>query len=93
MKKLAGVTNEEITIANSMLQVRKNSLVSMVENFGDDIDVGLEAKVSGPSSVALAKTGNTYTGNTSRPIVTSFEGSFLEKDFSGKLNTRVAATV
>ena len=39
MKKLAGVTKEEITIANITLKIRKKSLVSSVENFGDDIDV------------------------------------------------------
>ena len=43
--------------------------------------------------MTLSKSGNTYTGKTSRPIVVSFDGSFLGEDFSFQLKTRVAATV
>ncbi len=93
IKKLAGVSNEEIMIENSTLKIRRKALISVVNNFADDFDIDVETKVTGPTSVTLSKSGNTYTGKTPRPIVASFDGSILGEDFSGELKTRVAATV
>lgn len=93
IKNLAGVTNEKITIENRTLKIRRKALVSVVNNFADDFDIDVETKVSGPTSVTLSKSGNTFTGKTPQSIVASFDGSLLGKDFSGELKIRVAATV
>lgn len=94
VKKVAGVVDGEIVIENNQLRVNKRGTVRLIEKFGDDIDVDVEAKASGPNNVVLVKTGtNTFSGKTTSPIVTSFEGDVFGEDFSGELISRVSATV
>ena len=92
-KKIAGVVQGEVTIRNRKLQLKKSASARIVENLGHALDISLETSVSGPASVELTKTGNSYTGETEEPIVVSFDGNFLGEDFSGELVTDVAATV
>lgn len=93
VKKLAGFANGEVTIQNNTLKLRKNATANIVEEIGDDWALDVEASVSGPNTVVLSKTGDTYTGKTAGPIVATFEGDFFGLDFSGELITRVSATV
>lgn len=92
-KRLAGVTDGKITIENNTLKLRKNATARIVEEVADDLDVDVDVEVNGPNKVVLTKSGDTYTGKTVSPIVATFEGDVFSVDFSGKLITRVSATV
>lgn len=94
VKKLANVVDGEIVITNNTLKLNKNATVKVVRNFADDFDVDVEASVTGPSSLVLVKTEpRVFTGKTTSPIVTTFEGEIFGEDFSGELRTKVAARV
>lgn len=94
VKRIASVVDGEIVIKNNTLKVNKKGTVRLIEEFGDDIDVDVEASASGPTKVVLAKKGpKHFSGKTSSPIVTSFEGDVFGADFSGELRTNVTATV
>jgi len=93
VKRLAKVTKGEITIRNKTLKLNKNATGRIVANLADELDIDVEASVSGPNSLTLSKVGTKYKGRTTDPIVTSFEGSFNGSDFSGELETVVKATV
>lgn len=93
VKKIAGFSHGEITIKNNTLKFDKNYTGKVVEDLGDDLDIDVEASVTGPNKVVLAKSGNVYTGKTATPVVASFEADFHGEDFSGKLNSNVTATV
>jgi hypothetical protein len=94
VKRIANVTDGEITIRNNTIRVNKAGTVRVIENLGDDLNAEVEASATGPNTVVLTKTGNrTFSGKTTSPIVTSFEGDIFGEDFSGELKTRVSATV
>ncbi len=93
LKRVAGFVDDEVTIKNNTLTLRKKSTAKIVEEVGDDFGVDVEAEVSGPSKVVLVQSGAIYTGKTSSPIVTAFEAEILGADFSGELLTKVSATV
>ncbi|MES2922392.1 MAG: hypothetical protein V4819_12640 [Verrucomicrobiota bacterium] len=92
-KRLAGVSDGEITIEDNTLKLRKNVTGRIVEEVADDFDIDVEVDVEGPNKVVLTKTGDTYSGKTASPIVATFEGDVFSLDFSGELITKVAATV
>jgi hypothetical protein len=93
VRRIAGVVNGEITIQNRTLRLKKKGAIKIVENLADEINIDVEASVTGPSSVKLRKSGDVAKGRTARPIKTSFEAEFFNEDFSGVLITRVYATV
>jgi hypothetical protein len=94
VKRIASVVDGEIVIKDNTLKVNKKGTVKLIEEFGDDIDVDVEASASGPNTVVLSKQGpKLFSGKTTSPIVTSFEGDVFGADFSGELRTKVSATV
>lgn len=94
VKRIASVVDGEIVIKDNTLKVNKRGTVRLIEEFGDDIDVDVEASASGPTKVVLTKQGpKLFSGKTTSPIVTTFEGDVFGADFSGELRTKVAATV
>ncbi|MES2475825.1 MAG: hypothetical protein V4640_08595 [Verrucomicrobiota bacterium] len=93
VRRIVNVVDGEITIQDRTLQLKKKGAVRIVKDFADDLDVDVEARVSGPSSLTLEKKGDIAKGRTTRPIVTSFEAEIFDEDFSGELITRVSATV
>jgi hypothetical protein len=93
VRRIAGVVDGKITIRDRTLKIRKKGTVRIVEKLADELDVDVEVAVTGPSSVKLVKSGNTATGRTTRPVVTSFEAEVFDLEFSGELITRVKATV
>jgi hypothetical protein len=93
VKRILRISEGEITIQNRTLRLNRNATSKIVTTLGDDLDIDVEASVSGPTSLVLTKSGDKYEGSTAEPIVTSFEGDFNGAEFSGELNTRVKATV
>ncbi len=93
VKRIAGVANGDITIQDDTLRLKKKAAIRFAEEIADELDLDIEASVTGPSSVTLEKSGKAYTGQTSRPIVTSFEADAFGVDISGKLKTQVSARV
>ncbi len=93
VKKLAGFANGEATIRNNILKLQRNAAASIVADIGDELNLDIKTRVSGPTTVVLSKSGRSYTGKTAKPIVASFEGDFFGLEVSGELLTRVSATV
>ena len=93
VKRLAGFTNGEATIRNNTLKLNRNATARIVEDIGDDLNLDVQASVSGPTTVVLSKSGDSYTGKTTKPIIASFEGDIFGADISGELITKVSATV
>jgi hypothetical protein len=93
VKRLAGFTDGEATIRNNTLKINRNATTKIVEDIGDDLYLDVDASVSGPTTVVLSKSGDSYTGKTAKPIIASFEGDIFGEDISGKLITKVSATV
>ncbi len=97
VKRIAGVVKGDITIRNRKLKLKKSGTADIIEELADDLDIDVDTSVSGPSNVRLKRSGNTFSGETSRPIVVNFDGDFFDElfddDFSGKLVTSVAAEV
>ncbi len=93
VKRLAGFSNGEVTIQNNTLKLNRNATARIVEKIGDELNLNIEASVSGPTTVVLSKSGDSYTGRTVRPIIAAFDGDFFGVDISGELITRVSATV
>jgi hypothetical protein len=93
VKRLAGFTDGEATIRNNTLKINRNATTKIAEDIGDDLYLDVDASVSGPTTVVLSKSGDSYTGKTARPIIASFEGGIFGEDISGKLITKVSATV
>jgi len=93
VKRLAGYTNGELTIRNNTLKLNRNATARIVENIGDDLNLDVEASVSGPTTVVLTKSGDSYTGKTAKPIIATFESDLFGQNISGELITKVSATV
>lgn len=93
VKRLAGFTSGDLTIRNNTLRLKRGASAKIVEDIGDDLNLDIEAKVSGPWTVVLSKSGVSYTGKTARPIVATFDGDLFGADISGKLVSKVSATV
>ncbi len=93
VKRIARVAEGDITIRNQTLRLNRNATSKIVTTLGDDLDIDVEASVSGPTSLAFTKSGDKYQGSTAEPIVTSFQGDFNGAEFSGELITHVKATV
>lgn len=93
VKRLAGVVNGEITIENRTLRISRNATAKIVNELGDDFNVDVSTKVSGPTSVTFTKNDGVFKARTTSPVVASFEGDAFGEDFSGELVTDVSATV
>ncbi len=93
VRKIAGVVKGEVTIQNNTLKLKKKGAVKVVDKVADKLHVDVETSVTGPSSVKLRTSGDVKKGHTLKPIVVSFEGEVLNKEFSGELVTRVRAKV
>lgn len=93
VKKIAGVVNGTITIQNKTLQLNRNANKKVVTRLGDDLGFDATFRVSGPTSIILAKEVDTYIGRTEEPIVCAFDGDFHGESFTGVLKTDVTAKV
>jgi len=93
VRRIAGVVQGDVIIRNQKLKLNRNASARIIKNLGKDLDFSVETSVSGPASLELTKTGNSYSGETRRPIVVSFDGNFHGEDFSGELVTGVTATL
>src|SRR5690606_2776349 len=51
VKRVASVVDGDIEIRNNTLKVNKRGTVRLIEKFGDDVDVDVEASASGPNTV------------------------------------------
>ncbi len=94
VKRIAGVLNGEVTVRdNDTIKLNKQSTIRIVEKVGDKLNLDVKAGVTGPSFLRLVESGDTYSGKAAGAIVTSFRADVFGEDLSGKLKTRVAATV
>ncbi|MBC7979067.1 MAG: hypothetical protein H7Y36_00720 [Armatimonadetes bacterium] len=93
LKRLAGFEEGEVIIEDNTLIFKKNVTAKIVEEAADEVMADVEVKVTGPNKVVLTKSGSTYSGSTTKPVIASFDGEIFSEDFSGELRTRVAATV
>ena len=93
LKRLAGFADGEVIIENNTLTLNKHATAKIVEDVADDMMAEVDVEVTGPNKVVLSKSGTTFTGSTTKPIIASFNGEIFSEDFSGKLRTRVTATV
>ncbi len=85
----------EIVVKNNKLQINRYTTAEVFEVILPGVGSILEEiKVTGPSSITLAPSGETFTGKTSQPILTTLIGvDGDDEDFTVKLTTNVTATV
>lgn len=93
IKKILGAKKGAITIEDSKLDLRKRAMIDIVEEFGDDVGIDVDASVTGPAYVRFTKNGDSYRGRASGKIITELEATVLNHDFSGELKTKVTARV
>ncbi len=82
VKRIANVSDSEITIRNNTIRVNKFGTARLIEKLGDKLNAGIEASASGPNSLMLEKTGTRrFLGKTTSAIITSFKGDIFGEDF------------
>lgn len=85
----------DIVVKNNKLQINRYTTADVFEvilpGAGSIIE---EVKVTGPSSITLTPTGESFAGKTTQPILTTLIGvDNDDEDFTVKLTTNVSATV
>jgi hypothetical protein len=94
VKRIAGVLNSEVTVRdNDTIKLKKFSTIRIVEKVGNKLNLDVKASVTGPSFVRLLESGDTYSGKAAGAIITWFHAAVFGADISGKLKTRVSASV
>ena len=93
-KRIVDVSEGKITIQEKTLQLNRSGVVKIIRNLADDFNVDVDTSVKGPSTLVLNRIDtSTFRGETTRPIVVSFQREDGGSSFSGELRTNVAATV
>jgi hypothetical protein len=93
IKRIAGVVNDKITIENSTLPLNRSATKKVIRTLADDLNFDASYRVTGPTSIVLAKEGDIFIGTTAEPIVVAFDGNFQGEEFSGSLNSDISAKV
>jgi|GEM_PF-4824084 len=91
--ELAAIQNGKMTILNNRLKLNRNAMTKIFKQLGEQLGTTIDVSVTGPAYVQMTKTGKNYTGKTTKPLVITFDTTFMGEDISGKLNAFFDAKV
>ncbi|MEO5715139.1 MAG: hypothetical protein ABIT37_16795 [Luteolibacter sp.] len=60
-------------------------MTKIFKQLGEQLGTKIDTSVTGPAYVQMTKTGKNYTGKTSKPLIITFDTTFMDEDISGKL--------
>jgi len=91
--ELAAIQNGKMTIQNNRLKLNRNAMTKIFKQLGEQLGTTIDTTVTGPAFVQMTKTGKNYTGKTTKPLVITFDTTFMGDDISGELEAVFNAKV
>ena len=86
VKEVAVIQNGKIVIKDNRLQINRKAAARIIKQIGDELRIGFETNITGPTYLKLHKTGKAYVGNSSRPVVVTFKGMVNDTKFWGRVD-------
>jgi hypothetical protein len=86
-------SGEKITIQNGRFSYNRADVVAFVNSIGPELGGGFKAKVTGPTSVRIAKKGTIYSGKSASPLVVSFSATESGVKITGQARFGTNVTV
>lgn len=93
IKEVAAIQNGKIVIKDNRLQINRKAAARIIKQIGDELRIGFETNITGPTYLKLHKTGKVYVGNSSRPVVVTFKGMVKDTKFWGRVDAGFMARV
>lgn len=91
LKQFGGLKNGKISIVENRLQINRKAVGKLINQLENELGIGIDASITGPTYVQLQKNGTVYTGATAKPVVLKFSTTFEGQKISGtiKFNFKV----
>lgn len=93
LQEFGALENAKITIENNRLQLNRKAALKIIKKLGDEFGLEFETTITGPKYLQLKKSGKRFVGNTSNPIVVTFETVYQGEKIAGNLKTDFNAVV
>ncbi len=93
IEDLGIVDRTSVRIAKKKMKISKKAATKLVDQLSAEYGVPVEMSVSGPNSITLQKSGRSWVGKTSRPIVVSFSANYSGMDITGKLKSQISVKI
>lgn len=93
LQDIGAIQNGKIVIINNKIQLNRKAAARIINGIGKEFGIEFDITITGPTSLKLKKSGKSYTGSTTEPVVVKFSTTFEGQDFSGTIKTDFVAKV
>lgn len=83
-------SNGTITITDNQITIQRKKWLNVLNHFNFVFNGGT-SRITGPRSITLEPSGDSFVGSTSRPVVVQLTGNFLGIDITMELRTTCRA--
>ena len=87
VEQLADLQDGKLVIKDSKFLIKRKAAAKIIQDLGDQLGIAFDIDISGPTSVKLNKSGKTYVGSTSKPMVIAFATDYEGQELKGRLET------
>ena len=93
LQEIGAIQNGKIVIENNKLKLNRKAAARIIKSIGNELGIEFDITITGPTSLKLKKSGRSYIGSTTEPVVVKFSTTFEGEEFSGTIKTDFVAKV
>ena len=75
IRNIVGSTNGRVSVLQSQIKLNRTGAADMMKQIGESLGVNVEATISGPKALTLNKSGLSFIGKTTKPVVVNLKVS------------------
>lgn len=87
LQEIGAIQNGKIVIKNNKIQLNRKAAARIINGIGKELGIEFDITITGPTSLKLKKSGKSYVGSTSEPVVVNFAATVDEEEISGNIKT------
>lgn len=87
LQEIGAIQNGKIVIKNNKIQLNRKAAARIINGIGKELGIEFETTITGPTSLKLNKSGKSYVGSTSEPVVVTFAATVDGEETSGNIKT------
>lgn len=87
------VSKTALKVKNNKVKLDRRMADKLIAMLGAQLNVPIQTSVTGPKTMTLKKSGKSWVGKTSRPIVVNFTTTYMNESITGSLRMRMNAKV
>jgi len=87
IEELGIINKAALQVKNNKVKLDRNAARKLITKLGKELGVPIETSVKGPKTVTLKKSGSSWKGKTSKPVVVKFSTTYEGEKIAGSLRS------